>query len=44
VQFSPDLRPRVLAADREALRARVAHAGPVTDDTWVYRVAFHLSG
>ena len=29
--------------DREALRARVAHAGPVTDDTWVHRVAFHLS-
>jgi hypothetical protein len=29
--------------DREALRSRVAHAGPVTDDTWVHRVTFHLA-
>ncbi len=28
--------------DRETLRARAAHAGPVTDDTLVYRVEFHL--
>ena len=27
-------------ADREALRARAAHAGPVTDDTLVYRIEF----
>ena len=26
--------------DREALRARVAHAGPVRDDTPVYRIEF----
>lgn len=29
-------------ADREALRRRAAHAGPIADDTLVYRVAFHL--
>lgn len=28
--------------DREALRARVAHAGPVDDDTLVYRVDLHV--
>ncbi len=28
--------------DREALRARAAHAGPVADDTLVYRIEFHL--
>ena len=28
--------------DREALRRRAAHAGPVHDDTLVHRVAFHL--
>ena len=27
-------------SDREALRARVAHAGPVHDDTLVYRIEF----
>ncbi len=27
--------------DREALRRRAAHAGPVTDATLVYRVEFH---
>jgi hypothetical protein len=29
-------------ADREALRAITAHAGPVDDDTLVYRIEFHL--
>src|SRR5262249_9965583 len=29
-------------ADREAMRRRTAHAGPVTDDTLVYRIEFHL--
>ena len=29
-------------ADLESLRRRAAHAGPVTDDTLVYRVEFHL--
>jgi hypothetical protein len=28
--------------DREALRIRTAHAGPVHDDTLVYRIEFHL--
>ena len=28
--------------DLESLRARAAHAGPIHDDTLVYRVAFHL--
>ena len=27
---------------REALRARTAHAGPVHDDTLVYRIEFHV--
>ena len=27
--------------DREALRHRAAHAGPIGDDTLVYRVEFH---
>jgi len=28
--------------DREALRRRAAHAGPIADDTLLYRVEFHL--
>ncbi len=28
--------------DRESLRRRTAHAGPVDDDTLVYRIEFHL--
>lgn len=28
--------------DREALRRRTAHAGPVHDDTLVYRIEFHV--
>jgi phosphodiesterase/alkaline phosphatase D-like protein len=28
--------------DRETLRRRTAHAGPVDDDTLVYRVDFHV--
>ena len=27
--------------DREALRRRAAHAGPIDDDTLLYRVEFH---
>jgi hypothetical protein len=30
--------------DREALRRRSAHAGPIRDDTLVYRVEFHVVG
>ncbi len=29
-------------ADREKLRRRAAHAGPITEDTLVYRVEFHV--
>jgi hypothetical protein len=29
-------------SDREALRQRAAHAGPVADDTLVYRIEFHV--
>lgn len=29
-------------ADREALRSRAAHAGPVHDDTLVYRIEFRV--
>jgi hypothetical protein len=28
-------------ADREALRRRAAHAGPIDDGTLVYRIEFH---
>jgi hypothetical protein len=28
----------------EALRQRAAHAGPISDDTLLYRVEFHLAG
>ena len=28
-------------SDREALRQRAAHAGPIRDDTLVYRIEFH---
>jgi uncharacterized protein YqfB (UPF0267 family) len=35
-----DLR-RSGEADLEALRRRAAHAGPVGDDTMLYRVEFH---
>jgi hypothetical protein len=28
--------------DRQSLRDRAAHAGPVNDDTLVYRIEFHV--
>jgi hypothetical protein len=28
--------------DRESLRRRAAHAGPIADDTLVYRIDFHV--
>jgi hypothetical protein len=28
--------------DRESLRSRAAHAGPISDDTLVYRIEFHV--
>jgi hypothetical protein len=30
--------------DREELRTRAAHAGPIHDDTPLYRIAFHAVG
>jgi hypothetical protein len=30
--------------DREELRHRAAHAGPIDDDTMLYRIAFHRVG
>jgi hypothetical protein len=28
---------------RDALRRRAAHAGPIEDHTWLYRVEFHVA-
>jgi hypothetical protein len=39
---SADVR-RAGELDREALRARAAHAGPIGEDTLVYRVEFHVT-
>jgi hypothetical protein len=30
--------------DLESLRRRAAHAGPIDNDTFVYRVEFHVTG
>lgn len=30
--------------DRETLRRRTAHAGPIAEDTLLYRIAFHVVG
>jgi hypothetical protein len=30
--------------DRDTLRQRAAHAGPIDADTLVYRIEFHLVG
>jgi hypothetical protein len=38
---SEDVR-RCGERDREALRARAAHAGPITEDTLVYRIEFRV--
>jgi hypothetical protein len=29
-------------SDRESLRRRAAHAGPIDDDTLVFRIEFHV--
>jgi hypothetical protein len=34
---------RAVEADKEALRQRAAHAGPIDDDTELYRIAFHVA-
>ena len=31
-------------SDREHLRRRAAHAGPINDDTLVFRIEFHVVG
>jgi hypothetical protein len=44
VPFSAITEQDVLLAgepDRETLRQRAAHAGPIDDDTLVYRIEFH---
>lgn len=38
---SADVR-RAGEPDRETLRRRAAHAGPIDDDTPVYRIEFHV--
>jgi uncharacterized protein YqfB (UPF0267 family) len=38
-----DLR-RSGEADLESLRLRAAHAGPIRDDTLLYRIEFHVVG
>ena len=38
-----DMR-RAGAKDRESLRTRAAHAGPIDDDTLLYRIEFHVVG
>ena len=38
---TPDDVAAVGERDRESLRRRAAHAGPITDDTLLYRVEFH---
>jgi len=37
-----DIR-RAGEADLESLRARAAHAGPIHDDTLLYRIEFHIA-
>lgn len=40
--ISDDDVRRAGEADRESLRRRAAHAGPIDDDTILYRVEFHV--
>jgi hypothetical protein len=42
--ISADDVQRAGEADRDSLRQRAAHAGPIGDDTLVYRIEFHLVG
>ena len=41
--ITPDDLRRSGEPDRETLRQRAAHAGPVADDTLLYRIEFHLA-
>jgi hypothetical protein len=40
--ITPDDVRRSGERDREALRQRAAHAGPIADDTLLYRIEFHV--
>lgn len=40
--LSPGDARRSGEKDRESLRRRAAHAGPIDDDTLVYRIEFHV--
>ena len=40
--ISADDLARTGEPDLESLRRRAAHAGPVTDDTLLYRIEFHV--
>jgi hypothetical protein len=42
--ITPDDIRRSGERDRESLRQRAAHAGPIADDTLLYRVEFHPAG
>ena len=42
--ITPDDIRRSGERDRESLRERAAHAGPIDGDTLLYRVEFHLVG
>jgi hypothetical protein len=42
--ITPEDLVRTGESDVEALRRRAAHAGPIDDDTCVYRVEFHVVG
>ena len=41
--ITPDDVRRSGERDRESLRQRAAHSGPIADDTLLYRVEFHLA-
>ncbi len=40
--ITPEDVRRAGESDREALRERAAHAGPIHEDTLVYRIEFHV--
>jgi hypothetical protein len=42
--ISPDDIAASGERDRESLRRRAAHAGPISDDTMLYRIEFHVVG
>lgn len=42
--ITPEDIRRAGESDRETLRQRAAHAGPIDEDTLVYRIEFHALG